>query len=145
MKLTWVTDCIMKWNDTLVVPYSSRPYNSKMFVLLILFVVVTSLLVLLYWSSDSCVLTWNCEDLSNKAVLITGCDFNEVARELALLLDKNGVPVFACYSNETNAHELQYDSAVLLCSLYGISFCLFYPIIFLEKRRIGMPQWINYY
>jgi len=95
-----------------------------MFALLILFVVVATVVVLSYWLVESCILTWSCEGSSNKAVLITGCDFNEVAREIALLLDKNGVPVFACYSNETNAHELQYVPAVLLCCVvYANLFC----------------------
>jgi len=87
-----------------------------MFVLLILFVVAT-VVILSYWLVESNDLTWRCECLSNKAVLITGCDFNQIAREIALLLDKHGVPVFACCSNETNAHELRYDSSVLRCSL----------------------------
>jgi len=111
--------------------------------ILILFVVVT-LVVLLYWIVASCFFTWRCEDLSNKAVLITGCDFNEVAREIALLLDKNGVPVFACFSSETNAQELRYDFAALLCfAVYG-NLVVFVPPQSFYKKSI-MPEWTNYY
>jgi len=75
--------------------------------LLILCVVVT-VFVLLYWLAERFMSIWSCEYLSeNKAVLITGCDFNEVAREIAVLLDRNGVPVFACYSNEADAIHLK--------------------------------------
>ena len=78
-----------------------------MFVLLILCVVAT-VFVLLYWLAESSISIWSCRCLSDKAVIITGCDFNKIAREIALLLDKNGVPVFACYSNEANADRLKY-------------------------------------
>ena len=76
-----------------------------MFVLLILCVLATAVLV--YWLAESSTSLWNCEGLSAKAVLITGCDVNKIAREIVMLLDKNGVPVFACYSKEANAHYLQ--------------------------------------
>jgi len=78
-----------------------------MFVLLILCAVVAAVAVL-YWFAERSVTLWNCKDLSKKAVLITGCDVNEIALELAFLLDKNGVPVFACYSDETNADDIRF-------------------------------------
>ena len=81
-------------------------HNAGMFILLILCVVAT--VILFYWLADRFIYVWNSEGLSDKAVLITGCDVNEIAREIALMLDKNGVPVFACYSNETNADYLKY-------------------------------------
>ena len=78
-----------------------------MLVLLIVFL-VAAVFVTLYLLSESSACTWKCDSLSGKAVLITGCDFNEIARQLAVLLDKNGVPVFACYSDKTNADHLKY-------------------------------------
>jgi len=66
-------------------------------------------------------------------VLITGCDFNEIAREIALLLDNNGVPVFACYSNETNAHELRYDVIVSASHFVALfSFAVFHVCVLFQ-------------
>ena len=78
-----------------------------MLVLLIV-CIVAAVILLLHWLAESSMFVWNCDCLSNKAVLITGCDFSEVAREIAMLLDKNGAPVFACCSDETNADRLKY-------------------------------------
>jgi len=77
-----------------------------MFILLIVCVVAT--VVLLCWLTRESFSLWKCESLSDKAVLITGCDVNEIAREVALMLGKNGVPVFACCANEANADQLKY-------------------------------------
>ena len=82
-------------------------HNSGMFFLLMLCVIAT-VFVLVYWVAEISTCIWRCDRLSHKAVLITGCDFNEIARETAVLLDKNGVPVFACCSNETNADRFKY-------------------------------------
>jgi len=81
-----------------------------MFVLFILLILcaIATVSVLLYWLAESSTCVWRCDRLSDKAVLITGCDFNEIARETAVLLDKNGVPVFACCSNKTNANRFKY-------------------------------------
>jgi len=81
-----------------------------MFILLTVCVVAT--VALFYWLSRKSVSVWKCEGLSHKAVLITGCDVNEIAREIALTLDKNGVPVFACCADEANADHLKY----VICS-----------------------------
>jgi len=103
-----------------------------MFLFLMLFVVAV-VVVLSCWLIQSRALTWSCEGLSNKAVLITGCDFNEIAREIALLLDNNGVPVFACYSNETNAHELRYDVIVSASHFVALfSFAVFHVCVYYD-------------
>ena len=77
-----------------------------MFILLVLCVVAA--VALFYWLAEMSISAWKSEGVSDKAVLITGCDVNEIAREVALMLDNYGVPVFACYSNETNADHLMY-------------------------------------
>jgi len=79
-----------------------------MVILLILCLVATVVGLLFYWLAEWSTHIWNYEGLSDKAVLVTGCDVNEIALEIALMLDKNGVPVFACYSDETIVDRLKY-------------------------------------
>jgi len=75
-----------------------------MFILLLLCVVC----VLLCWLVKRCIISLcSFAYLSDKAVLITGCDINETAIEVAVLLDKNGVPVFACFCDKENANRLK--------------------------------------